>query len=277
MTLNQTLAWLTDTLPPPEARVEAERMLMHLLAVNRAFLRVWPDKFITQPQQATLQQWLTRRQAGEPLAYILGETGFYDVTLTVNPAVLIPRADTELLVDLALTHLPEHQPSQVADLGTGSGAIAIAIARQRPQAQVTAVDASQDALQVAQDNVCRYRLDIHCLHSHWFSALQGQRFHLIVSNPPYIAEGDPHLQQTSLPFEPLSALTSGSDGLDDLRAIIAQAPAHLLPDGWLLLEHGHDQGASVRALMQQHGFSHLVTHQDLGGNDRVTEGQYHAQ
>ena len=243
------------------------------LAVNRAYLRTHPERSLTEAQQHQLRQNLNRRLAGEPLAYILGYTEFYGLRLQVSPAVLIPRADTELLVDLALKYIEPSQSAQVLDLGTGSGAIAIAIATERPLAHVTAVDYSQDALSVAQENVCAHRLSVKLLHSDWFSALPQQTFDMIVSNPPYIVENDPHLQQTSLPFEPISALTSGTNGLDDIAHIIEQAPHWLSAQGWLLIEHGYHQGQVVRSLFEKHGFQSIRTHQDYGQQDRVTMGQ----
>jgi release factor glutamine methyltransferase len=276
VTLTQALIWLTEQLPAAEAKVEAERMLMHLLGVNRAYLRTWPEQVLTDVQHILLSKLLSRRQTGEPLAYLLGETDFYGLTLNVTPDVLIPRADTECLVDAALTHTLAAETSQVLDLGTGSGAIAIAIAHHRPLAQVTAIDSSLAALRVAQDNICRHRLNIRTLHSHWFNSLNIQRFDVIVSNPPYIAQNDPHLAQTSLPWEPKQALTSGLDGLDDIRFIVQEAPKWLQHQGWLVLEHGYDQGNAVRDLLNQQGFQHIQTLQDFGQQDRVTQGQYHA-
>lgn len=273
MTLSQALDWLKHQLPPPENKREAELFVQDTLAVNRAYLRTHPERRLTEAQQQQLSERISRRLAGEPLAYILGYTEFYGLRLQVSPAVLIPRADTELLVDLALKYIDPSQRTQVLDLGTGSGAIAIAIATERPLAQVTATDASFDALAVAQDNVCAHRLNVKLQHSDWFSALPQQTFDIIVSNPPYIVENDPHLQQTSLPFEPISALISGTDGLDDITHIIRQAPHWLAPQGWLLLEHGYDQGQAVRSQFEHYGFQSIQTHQDYGQQDRVTMGQ----
>lgn len=274
MTLSQTLTWLCQHLPPEEASREAELMLCRATGITRTQLRTYPEKEVGEAQHAQLTAWVQRRLQGEPLAYILGDAEFYGLTLSVTPDTLIPRQDTELLVDAALELIPERAPWTVLDMGTGSGAIAIAIAHHRPVAQVTALDASKAALAVAQDNACGLRLpSIRFIQSDWFSNLSQRRFDLIVSNPPYIAKHDPHLQATSLPYEPISALTSGVDGLDDIRLLVQTAPAHLNTDGWLLLEHGYDQGATVRQLMQAAGFSGIATHRDYGNNDRITLGQ----
>ena len=275
MTLSQTLVWLSQQLPPEEATQEAELMLCRATGLTRTQLRTYPEKEMSDAQQTQLSRWVERRLQGEPIAYILGDTEFYGLKLSVTTDTLIPRQDTELLVDAALELIPERAPWTVLDMGTGSGAIAIAIAHHRPIAQVTALDASKTALAVAQDNACELRLpSVRFMHSDWFSNLSHRRFDLIVSNPPYIAQNDPHLQQTSLPYEPMSALTSGVDGLDDIRHLIAQAPKHLNSDGWLLLEHGYDQGVAVRQLMQSAGFNAIATHRDYGNNDRITLGQW---
>ncbi|UCG18743.1 MAG: peptide chain release factor N(5)-glutamine methyltransferase [Thiotrichales bacterium] len=274
MNISQTLTWLRQQIPPEEATREAELMLCRATGLTRTQLRTHPEKDVSATQQAQLSAWIQRRLQGEPLAYILGDAEFYGLTLSVTSDTLIPRQDTELLVDAALELIPERAPWTVLDMGTGSGAIAIAIAHHRPIAQVTALDASKAALAVAQDNACGLRLpSIRFIHSDWFSALGQQRFDVIISNPPYIAQNDPHLQATSLPYEPMSALTSGVDGLDDIRLLVQQAPRHLNSDGWLLLEHGYDQGAAVRHLMQSAGFSAIATHRDYGNNDRITLGQ----
>lgn len=274
MNISQTLTWLRQQLPPEEATREAELMLCRATGLTRTQLRTYPEKDVSDTKQKQLSAWIQRRSQGEPLAYILGDTEFYGLKLSVTPDTLIPRQDTELLVDAALELIPERAPWTVLDMGTGTGAIAIAIAHNRPIAQVTALDASKAALAVAQDNACGLRLpSIRFIHSDWFSALGQQRFDVIISNPPYIAQNDPHLQATSLPYEPISALTSGVDGLDDIRLLVQQAPKHLNSDGWLLLEHGYDQGAAVRHLMQSAGFSAIATHRDYGNNDRITLGQ----
>lgn len=276
ISLQQAKAWLTQALPEPEAQREAEWLLRHLLGVNRAYLMIHADQRLTEAQEAQLQAWVVRRQSGEPLAYLLGQTEFYGLPLRVSSAVLIPRADTELLVDLALAVLRQQTaeaslPSRVLDMGTGSGAIAIVLAKHCVQCQVSASDVSADALSVARQNASNHAVEVRFQHSDWFNQLEPEPFHLIVSNPPYIADHDPHLSQTSLPFEPIQALTSGADGLDAIRVLIASAPNWLVSGGYLLLEHGYDQARAVQACLQDHGFTHIQTFQDLGGNDRVTQ------
>ena len=216
---------------------------------------------------------LERRLGGEPIAYLLGEREFYGLTFKVSPATLIPRPETELLVELALQRIPQLGARRVLDLGTGSGAIALSIAHARPNAEVVAVDASAAALEVAQFNTQQLALgNVRLLQSDWYAALHGERFDMIVSNPPYIAAGDAHLAQGDVRFEPSSALVSGTDGLDDIRRICAQAKAHLKSKGWLLFEHGYDQAAPVRALLRQAGFAEVFSARDLAGIERVSGG-----
>jgi release factor glutamine methyltransferase len=246
------------------------------LGVNRAWLIAHANDALQTNRDAEFQALLTRRLAGEPIAYLIQQREFYGLTLRVSPATLIPRPDSETLVDAALEKIPHPstKPITVLDLGTGSGAIALAIAHNRPQASVLAVDASDAALAVAQDNASELKLsNVQFALSDWYANLAEQRFDLIVSNPPYIAKNDPHLSQGDLRFEPLSALTSGQDGLDDIRQITEQGLIHLMPQGWLMLEHGYDHGVAVRELMAQAGLVEIATRQDLGGNDRVTLGK----
>jgi release factor glutamine methyltransferase len=208
------------------------------------------------------------------VAYILGQQGFWKLDLDVAPHTLIPRPETEMLVEAALELVPAFAPTRVLDLGTGTGAIALALASERPVWQVTAVDRVLEAVALAERNRQRLHLDnAKVLSSHWFSALEGQRFDLIISNPPYIAAEDPHLVAGDVRFEPSSALVAGTDGLDDLRMIIEQAPNYLNDDGWLLLEHGYDQGAAVRDLLSRHGFEKIQTRRDLGDHERITFGR----
>jgi release factor glutamine methyltransferase len=252
------------------ARVDAQILLLHAMARplhDRAWLLAHDTDLLITAQQHSWDQALQRRLQGEPVAYITGRKDFFGLTLNVDARVLDPRPDTEILVEWALELLPAGQPSRVLDLGTGSGAVALALQHQRPAAQVTAVDASADALAVASANAQRLNLAVNCVLSHWMDAVPGQ-FELIVSNPPYVAEGDPHL--AALTHEPLQALTSGADGLDDIRQIIAQAPSRLAPGGWLLLEHGWDQAAPVQALLHEAGFVHVQSRRDLGGIERCT-------
>ncbi|WP_394695419.1 peptide chain release factor N(5)-glutamine methyltransferase [Pseudoxanthomonas japonensis] len=258
----------------PDARHEAEQLLLHVLGRDRAWLFAHGDDPLPASGAATLDAWLARRASGEPLAYLLGRRGFWTLDLQVSPATLIPRPETERLVELALERLPDDRPLRVADLGTGSGAIALALASERPLAQVVATDLSGDALRVAQANAETNRIaNVAFRHGSWLAPLAGERFDLIASNPPYIADGDPHLGQGDLRFEPPTALSSGADGLDAIREIVATAPAHLLPGGWLLLEHGWDQGEAIRALLLAAGFVDIATETDLEQRDRVTLGR----
>jgi release factor glutamine methyltransferase len=248
-------------------------LLQHVLGVSRAWLLAHGERCLNADEQSQYQALLQRRLQGEPMAYILGEREFFGLSLKVTTATLIPRPDTELLVELALQRIATAASVRVLDLGTGSGAIALAIAQACPAVNVTAVDASPDALQVAQDNARALALhNVAFVQGHWFDALGGCQFDVIVSNPPYIAAADPHLTQGDLRFEPQSALVAGADGLDDLRSIVAQAPAHLLPGGWLLLEHGYDQAEAVRGLLLAAGFAGVFSARDLGGNERVSGG-----
>ena len=252
------------------ARVDTQILLLHALGRplhDRAWLLAHDTDLLTEAQQHNWDQALQRRLQGEPVAYITGRKDFFGLTLNVDARVLDPRPDTEILVEWALELLPSGQPNRVLDLGTGSGAVALALQHQRPAAQVTAVDASADALAVASTNAQRLGLPVQCVLSHWMDAVPGP-FELIVSNPPYVAEGDTHL--SALTHEPLSALSSGADGLDDIRQIIAQAPSRLAPGGWLLLEHGWNQAAPVQALLRKAGFVQVQSHRDLGGIERCT-------
>lgn len=254
------------------ARIDAQMLLLHVLgrpAGDRAWLLTHDTDALAPDAHTRFAQLCQRRTAGEPVAYLTGSKEFYGLTLAVDARVLDPRPDTETLVDWALDVLSPLPAPRVLDLGTGSGAIALALQQQRPTAQVTAVDASADALQVAQANATRLQLPVQFLHGHWLQGVTGT-FDAIVSNPPYIASADPHL--AALTHEPLQALASGGDGLDDLRAIVAQSPDHLAPGGWLLLEHGWDQAEAVQALLRQSGFSQVQSRNDLAGVPRCTGG-----
>lgn len=256
--------------------MEARVLLQQVLGVNRAWLIAHANDALQPNRDAEFQLLLARRLAGEPIAYITAYREFYGLNLRVSPATLIPRADSETLVEAALEKLPSQikQTPRVLDLGTGSGAIALAIAQHRPQATVVAVDASAPALAVAQENAAQLKLShVQFILSNWYAGLADQRFDIIVSNPPYIAQNDSHLSQGDLRFEPMSALASGPDGLDDIRQIIANSLLHLMPQGWLMLEHGYQQAAAVRDLMAQTGLVDIATKQDLAGNDRVTLGK----
>lgn len=266
------------------ARIEVQMLLQRALGVSRAYLLTHPEQLLDATQRSTYDAMLQRRLLGKPIAHILGEREFFGLTLKVTPDTLIPRPDTELLVELALQHIPSPplageegrqagKGRRVLDLGTGSGAIALSIAHMRPDTEVIAVDASAPALAVARENAQRLGVaNVRYVQSDWFAALHGQSFDLIVSNPPYIAAGDVHLKRGDVRFEPLSALVSGADGLDDIRHIIDQAASFLEKHGWLLLEHGYDQGVAVRDLLQQSGFSEVFSAKDIAGIERVSGG-----
>ncbi len=253
---------------------EADWLIEHVCGWNRQQQLLNPQRQPDSGQLQTLQRLLDRRLKGEPFAYVIGEQHFWTLRLQVTPDVLIPRPETELVVERALQHLSLDQAAQVLDLGTGSGAIALAIAQERPRAQLHAVDQSPAALALATNNAVQNEIpNVRFAQSNWFSALSGQCFQIIASNPPYIAEGDPHLQASVLAHEPRSALLSGADGLQDLRQIIADAPAYLLPGGWLIVEHGWQQAAAIRVLLESAGWSSVASHADLAGHQRVTEAQ----
>lgn len=255
------------------ARIEVQSLLQHVLQVPRAYLLAHPEQLLDARQQTTYEALLLRRLQGEPVAYLLGEREFFGLGFKVTPATLIPRPDTELLVELALQRIPQGKACRVLDMGTGSGAIALSIAHSRPDAAVTAVDASEAALEVARENARRLGVaNISILRSDWFSSLHGQCFDLIVSNPPYVAAGDAHLTQGDVRFEPISALASGEDGLDDIRSIVSQSGAFLERGAWLLLEHGYDQAAQVRGIFQKYAFLEIFSAKDIAGIDRVSGG-----
>lgn len=264
----------TLTLEASNARLEVQTLWQRVLGVNRAYFFAHPERQINSIESNAYNDLFQRRLRGEPLAYLLGEREFFGLNICVTPATLIPRADTELLVELALQQIPADVPDRVLDLGTGSGAIALAIAQHRPAAHIFAADQSRAALTVARANAQRMQLaNVQLFESHWFSAFVGQRFELIVTNPPYIAEHDAHLAQGDLRFEPRSALVSGRDGLDDIRHIIQHAAAHLESAGWLWLEHGYEQAAAVRALLIQAGFDDVRSARDLSGIERCSGGR----
>jgi release factor glutamine methyltransferase len=253
--------------------LDAELLLAYVLGRERSYLHAHPEALLSEPQNQRYGIILERRARGEPVAYILGVKEFWSLPLRVTPDVLIPRPETELLVELALARIPQHEPLRIADLGTGSGAIAFAIATERPECRVIATDVSQAALAVAADSARRLGLtNIRFLNGDWFSPLRG-RFHLIVSNPPYVDADDPDLEDALLQFEPPEALISAAGGLADLQIIAERAGAFLHPDGWLIVEHGHDQGARVRDLFERHGLQEVETHRDLAGNERTTLGR----
>jgi len=246
---------------------EARLLLAAASGFSEAAVVASPERNLLPEIKNIFFEFANRRRAGEPVAYILGRKEFYGLDLAVDPAVLVPRPETELLVDLAL----ERDPASVLDLGTGSGAIALAIKRHLPKAKVVAVDSSMAALVVARRNATKLNLEIDFRHGRWFEGLEGERFDIIVSNPPYVAAGDPHLPE--LRFEPGTALVAGADGLDAIREIARSAPAHLAPGGWLLLEHGHGQEGVVKDLLLAAGFGSPGVWPDLAGIARVSGGK----
>ena len=270
-------AWLDEgarALPGREARREAALLLGHVLGVSDAWLIAHAGDSIDPARAAAFQMLVERRARGEPVAYLTGTRGFHALELQVTPDVLIPRPETEVLVDCALQRIPEDMEWAVADLGTGSGAIALAIAKARPRAKVVATDASGAALAVARANADRLGLrSVQFAQGDWCAALGDARFDLIVSNPPYIAESDAHLREGDLRFEPAAALASGSDGLDAIRIIVRDARAHLRDGGWLLFEHGFDQGPAVRELLAAHDYAEVFTQRDLEVRERVSGGR----
>jgi len=269
-------ALLRETQLPdsPSARLDVELLLAAALGKPRSYLRTWPEKLVPREVLARFQADLERRRQGEPVAYILGQQGFWSLDLEVSPDTLIPRPDTEVLVETALA-LPLADEARVLDLGTGTGAIALALAHERPRWQVLGVDRIAAAVELARRNAERLRLgNARFAESHWFDALAGQRFELIVSNPPYIAGSDHHLDEGDVRFEPRSALVAGADGLDDIRELIAAAPEHLETGGWLWLEHGFEQAGAVRELLVCRGFAEVESRCDLGGHQRISGGRW---
>ncbi|MFM5007107.1 peptide chain release factor N(5)-glutamine methyltransferase [Aeromonas veronii] len=278
MQIQQARAHIMTVLAEGESpRADADVLLCHLLDCRRSYLMTWPECELDAAQQATLQTWLARRLNGEPIAHLVGEREFWSLPLKVSPATLIPRPDTEVLVEQALTRIPQG-PCAVLDLGTGTGAIALALKSERPELDVWAVDRMADAAALARENSAALGLPIEVRDGSWFEPLgepdrdETPRFAVIVSNPPYIDGADPHLEQGDVRFEPRSALVADDAGLADIRHIVAHAPAYLLPDGWLLLEHGWDQGEAVRQLLRDGGYREVATVRDYGDNDRVTLG-----
>jgi len=275
-TINELLSCALTALEghSPSPRLDGEVLLAHALEETRTYLRAWPERRVEADLHTRFQALVARRAGGEPVAYLTGEREFWSLRLEVTADTLIPRAETERLVEVALGLMATERSLTVADLGTGSGAVAAAIASERPDCHVIATDVCPRALAVARRNMTRLGLrNVSLRQGHWCAALAAERCALIVCNPPYVASGDRHLQQGDLRFEPRQALAAGSDGLDDIGVIAACAAAHLLPGAPLVLEHGHDQGAAVRALLRQHGFQEVRGVRDLGGNDRVVVGR----
>lgn len=258
-----------------DANNETLILLCHALGRDRAWLYAHTDDSLSVEQAVHFHQLLVRRADGEPVAYLTGRREFWSFELTVTPDVLIPRAETELLVETALQKIAADAAVDIADLGTGSGAIALALARERPKARMMASDSSEAALKIARGNAMQLKLgNVEFAQGDWFAALGDRQFDVIVSNPPYIAENDAHLGQGDLRFEPTSALASGPDGQDDLRKIIGAAAKNLKPGGWLLVEHGFDQGTAVRELFGRSGFAEVFTARDMEERERVSGGRH---
>lgn len=254
------------------ARLDAELLLEYVTGLSRTDFRVAPERELPAAAGWSFQQLLRRRLQGEPVAYIRGHQEFWSLLLEVSPAVLIPRPETELVVERALALL-RPEATELADLGTGSGAIALAIASERPALQVTAVDISGDALEIAKRNAARLRFgNVRFERGSWFAPLAGRHFDVVVANPPYVARGDADLAANVSRFEPEVALIAGAGGLEALEQIATQAGRHLRPGGWLILEHGWTQAVAVRERLVRSGFAHVRSHADLAGHERVTEG-----
>ena len=257
----------------PSARLDAEVLLAHTLDKPRTHVRAWPEHPVADHQTTRYRELIARRAGGEPVAYLTGTREFWSLSLEVTPETLIPRPETELLVEVALSLIPMGERIPVADLGAGTGAVAAAVATERPACAVLATDVSPRALEVAAHNMARFGLDnVRLRQGDWCEALAGERFALIASNPPYVAREDPHLDRGDVRFEPRLALSAGDDGLDAIRTITATAANHLLPGGALAVEHGHDQGRDVRELFTHHGYREVRGYQDLSGCNRVVVG-----
>lgn len=266
---HEAFADVSDT-----ARLDAEMLVRHVSGATRAHTIAYPEQLLSEAACKLLGELVERRRRGEPVAYLVGSREFWSLDLIVSPATLIPRPETELLVERALTHVPVSAECSIADLGTGSGAIAIAIARERPMAHVVATDIAEATLAVARTNARRFgATNVRFQLSDWFAALGGQRFDVIVSNPPYVRADDPHLLAGDVRFEPRAALDGGTDGLAAIAAIINGAKPHLTSSGRLLIEHGFDQASEVQDLLAKGKFRHIVTHKDLAGRDRVTDAR----
>ncbi len=272
-TITQALTWASRDID----RIDAQLLLQQILNRDYAFLLTHPDQMLTPQQIEVFCQLVKQRIDGMPVAYLIGERAFYDLTFKVTEAVLIPRPETELLVELALRLIPADQPCKILDLGTGSGVIAITIAKHRPQSQLVAVDLSDTAIAVARWNAKNLQVNnIHIMVGDWFGELSEEKFDLIVSNPPYVAADDPHLQQDDLRFEPKIALSASDNGLACISHIISTAPKYLVKSGWLLLEHGYNQAGECKRLLEDTDFSNICSYPDLAGIMRVSGGQLNA-
>ena len=272
-TVSEALDWATEQLSESDdARLDSQVLLAYALNVSRTWLFTWPDKALDGATLTAFNALIEERKSGTPIAYITGYRDFWSLRLKVTPDTLIPRADTELLVETALTLKNVEKSCDVIDLGTGTGAIALSLANECPSWHITATDINPKTLAVAKENATTLELAVRFKESAWFDAI-NDRYDLVISNPPYIELDDPHLQQGDLRFEPADALASGKDGLDDIRRLVQQALKHLKKDGYLLLEHGYQQAEAVRSLMAKAGYIDIETHQDIEDRDRVTLGK----
>lgn len=290
MNIQQAIDWAKSELqnsdnPSDSPKLDAECLLTEVLNKNRSYLYTWPEKTLEASQQNQFEQLVNQRLAGHPIAHLLGYKEFWGLDLQVTPDTLIPRPDTEILVEKALDIIQVIQtnknhsktpppPLQIIDLGTGSGAIACAIKSECPSCEVVATDFSKNALQIAKQNATTHNLDIEFYQGSWLEAVpEKQSFDLILSNPPYIEDNDPHLQQGDVRFDPITALTSGSDGLDDIRQIASQTKRYLKTDGWVIIEHGYNQAQAVQQILHDNQFQAVASQQDYGGQPRITFGQ----
>lgn len=275
--IQQTIAASTQELTLAgfeSAKIDVFALLCFVIEKPSSYLYTWPEKELTTEQESQFHTLLSRRLAGEPVAYLIGEREFWSLPLKVSPATLIPRPDTECLVELALEKVAASNAPRILDLGTGTGAIALALASELPHAQITGIDFNSDATQLAQSNALRLALECRFLTGNWFEPLDNERFDLIVSNPPYIDESDPHLEQGDVRYEPLTALVAPNKGLADIEHIIMTARTFLNKGAYLLIEHGYNQGLCVTKLFERYNYKQIATHKDYGGNDRMTLGQY---
>jgi release factor glutamine methyltransferase len=273
----ETLLAAIEQLQPSSvsARMDAEILLCHVLGCNSAHLAAWPEKKLISSQILQYNQLIDQRKAGMPVAYLTGSREFWSLKLDVSTSTLIPRPETETLIEFVLEQFGQQKKLRVADLGTGSGAIALAIASERPDWEITATDISQGALSIAQKNTEKYQVkNIEFIESHWFNALENKSFDIIISNPPYVAQDDPHLSKGDVRFEPMSALTSGIKGMDDIQTITANAGRYLNKNGWLIIEHGYDQKKLVQDCFEAAGFENIQQKSDLINQPRMTAGSH---
>ena len=273
LTCEALLTEASSRIESDSPRLDAELLLSHITGLSRTSFRAWPEREVTNAHAEAFEALVQERVAGRPVAHLLGHQEFWSLPLKVSASTLIPRPDTECLVEVALA-LPLPPQASVLDLGTGTGAIALALASEHVGWRISACDAVPEAVALARENAVALGLNLSVVQSSWFSGLEPERFDLIVSNPPYIPDSDRHLEEGDVRFEPASALVSGSDGLDDLRLIISQAPDWLVEGGWLLVEHGFDQAEAVAQLFHTRGFKAVETRQDYGNRDRMTLGQW---